>query len=272
MPETRSISLTVDEAARLLHVQPQTIRRRLRSGELEQAERIGEGGPAVRLVPAETWIRVEDASALLGVSPATVRSNISRGRLDGRREANGRWRVLLRSVLEDSRCKPEAIEILSGEQREELEINSNSRRPHSLRRAVYLRLSPEEADLLERGRDRHGTQRAAVVRGLLAIDRDDLEPDDGQELRAERDLFEEQLGRVRSAHRGLQERASSRMVDELYCHVCEGFVSIEDTEQLEREDGKVEIFHRKHGHRSGGRFRSDTVIARRAPITLDSAE
>ena len=268
MAELREISLGVSEVAELLHVQPQTVTRRLRGGELERAETIGPGPASVRLVPAETWLRVEDASALLGVSPATVRSNITRGRLTGRREKSGRWRVLLRSVLEDSRCDPAALEVFTGERvaDDEEQSPNRPRRPSSLHRSVFLRLTEEEAELLERARDRHGTIRAAVVVGLQAIDLDDL--DDTDELRAEHALYREQTERLRAAHRGLRDRAEGRLVDELYCQVCESWVPVEECSAAEiDEKGTLEVFHEIHGHRSGSRFRSDSGLARRGPIT-----
>jgi hypothetical protein len=274
MAELRTVELSVEDAARLLHVQPQTIRRRVRAGELQTAETIGPAPASVRLVPGEDWIRVEDASALLRVAPATIRSNITRGRLTGRREKNGRWRVLLRAVLEDPRCDPTAIEAFGGEAAGQDDKtpghNAQVGRTHSLHRSVFVRLDPEESELLERCRDRHGTIRAAVVFGLEAIDRDDLDVDVA-EVHSERELYREQLERVRGAHRGLQERAEGRLVDELYCPVCETFVPIEETDRLEVADGTEEIYHRKHGHRSGSKIRSNTVIARRAKLSLDPA-
>jgi hypothetical protein len=278
MPELRPVELSIEDAAHLLHVQPQTVRRRVRAKELRSAETIGPGPAAVRLSPAEDWIRVEDASALLGVSPATVRSNISRGRLAGRREKNGRWRVLLRSVLEDRRCDPAALEAFGGERPmgepwdtlRQVQIHDRGR-PRPLHRQLNIRLNEEQAELLERCRDRHGTITAAIVVGLQAIDRDDVDVDRAEVL-VERDLYRGQLERVRSAHRGLQARAEGRMVDELYCHRCEAMVPIEETDRIELEDGSQEIFHRKHGHRSGSRIRSNTVIARRAKLTLEPAE
>lgn len=275
MPELRPLELSQEDAARLLRVQPQTITRRLRSGELERAETIGPGPAMVRLVPSETWIRVEDASALLGVSPATIRSNITRGRLDGRREKGGRWRVLLRSVLEDRRCDPAAVALFTGEAAPAPDPQppgrSHARSPRLFHRQVNVRLSEQEQELLERCQDRYGTIRAAIVAGLQSIDRDDLDLD-VQEIHAERELFRDQLARVRDAHRGLRARAEGRMVDELYCHVCERMVPVEETGQHEREDGTVEIFHERHGHRSEARFRSNTVIARRAKLPGASPE
>lgn len=271
MPELRPVELSIEDAARLLHVQPQTIRRRLKARELRSAETIGVSPAAVRLTPADDWIRVEDASALLRVSPATVRSNITRGRLTGRREKNGRWRVLLRSVLEDRRCDPATLEAFGGEPTKPESSTTEIHTQRRLHRQLNIRLTEEQAELLERCRDRHGTITAAVVSGLQAIDRDDVDVDQAEVL-VERDLYRGQLERVRTAHRGLQARAEGRMVDELYCHRCEQLVPIEETDRLELEDGSHEIFHRKHGHRSASKIRSSTVIARRAKLTLDPVE
>lgn len=270
MPETlRSVDLSIEEAAELFHVTAATIRRRVRDGELRTVEQVGPGPARARLSPAETWVRVEDASALLGVAPATVRSNVTRGRLAGRREKGGRWRIQLRSVLEDPRCEPGVLELFGGAAPAKSESSTTQihTRPHSLHKTVFVRLSPEEAEVLERGRDRHGTQRAAVVAGLHAIDVDELDVDAG-ELRAERDLFEEQVQRLRTAHRGLRDRAEGHLVDELYCHVCERWVAVDDCAAVELEDGRLEIFHEKHGHRSGARFRMNTGLARRAKFEL----
>ena len=274
MAEIRPVEIPIAAAAELLHVQPATIQRRLRERELERAETIGPGPALVRLVPAETYLRVEDASALLGVAPATVRSNITRGRLTGRREKSGRWRVLLRSVLEDSRCDPAALEVFTGERPASDEAGRPERasRPSpALHRGVFVRLSPEESELLERCVDRHGTQRAALVYGLQAIDREDVDVDQ-DELRAEHGLYREQASRAQAAHRALRERAEGRLVDELYCHVCEEWVPVEDCAAVAiDEDGTLEVFHEKHGHRSGARFRSNTGLARRGVIEPTSA-
>jgi len=271
MPEIpQSVDLSIEDAAELFHVTPATIRRRVRDGGLRTVEQVGPGPARVRLSPLETWIRVEDASALLGVSPATIRSNITRGRLAGRREKGGRWRVQLRSVLEDQRCDPAALELFGAAAVEPPPATSPAR-PHSLHKTVFVRLTPEEAEVLERGRDRHGTQRAAVVAGLHAIDSDELDVDAG-ELRSDRDLYEEQLRRLRVAHQGLRARAEGHMVDELYCHVCEAWVSVDDCAAVELEDGRLEVFHEKHGHRSGAKFRSNTGLARRAKLELAPVE
>lgn len=272
MREIRVIELSVDDTARLFHVGAPTVRRRLAGGEWQSTRPVGAGAPLVRLRPADDWIRVEDASALLGVSPATIRANVKRGRLAGRRHDHGRWRVLLRSVLEDPRCDPAAVALFGGEAPEKSQSSTTeiSRRPHSLHRSVFVRLTEEEAEMLERCRDRHGTIRGAVVFGLHAIDRDDVDLD-AAELRTERDVLAEETGRLRAAHAGLSARARDRMVDELYCQVCEAYVPIGEcgTEQL--DDGHLVFFHEKHGHRSGGRFRMDTGLAKRAPISLDDA-
>jgi hypothetical protein len=266
MPEIRSIEIPVAEVAALLHVQPQTVQRRLRAGELDRATTV-DGRTMVRLVPGEDWLRVEDASALLRVSPATIRSNVSRGRLSGQRGRNERWRVLLRSVLEDPRCDPAAVEVFGGEPAPvPSEFETNSRRPHSLHRQLNVRLTEEEAELLERCRERHGTIRQAVVRGLEASDRE--EPTDGEhaELVAERDLYQEQTERLRSAHRGL----ATRVHDELYCQECDQWVPEAEWDEKETAGGHVEVFHKKHGHRSGTRFRSTTGLARRTRITRET--
>lgn len=271
MAELRQIEIPVAEVARLLHVQPQTVQRRLRSKELAAAPTIGQGPALVRLTPAETWIRVEDASAVLGVSPTTIRSNITRGRLTGRREENGRWRVLLRSVLEDPRCDPAAVEAFGGEPAPSTTEIHTEPRPHSLHRQLNLRLSEEELELLDRGRDRFGTIRAAVVAGLEAIDRDDLDVDHA-ELRTERDVYREQAERLRVAHAGLRDRADGHLVEELHCHVCEQWVPVDDCEAVELPEGGYEIFHGKHGHVSGKRFRSNTGLARRGELSLAPTE
>jgi hypothetical protein len=268
MPELRVIDLSVNDAARLLHVQPQTVQRRLRSGELPRVETIGGQPPRVRLAPAEAWIRVEDASALLGVSPATIRSNIARGRLAGRREEHGRWRVLLRSVLEDPRCRPEAVEMFGGEGAPPPSpgVRPSRTGKRLLHRQLNVRLSEEEAELLDRARDRHGTFRAAIVVSLMAADEDGAAVDHA-ELAAEHVLYREQLERLRVAHRGLRARAEGNLVEELHCHVCGVWVPVEECDAVELPGGGYEIFHEKHGHVSGSRFRTDTGLARRAAIS-----
>lgn len=274
MPEIAPVELSIADVARLLHVQPQTVQRRLRAGELEQARTIGDRPGLVRLSPADDWIRVEDASALLHVSPATIRAAIKRGTLIGRRDKNGRWRVLLRSVLEDRRCDPEAVEMFAGGQpfpQDPADLTRPPRRSADLHRSVFLRLNAEEAEMLERCRDQHGTIRAAVVIGLQAVDRGEVDVDQA-ELLAERDLYAGQLDRVRTAHRGLRARAETRLVDEVYCPACEQLVPIEEFEAHDLPDGTQDIYHRAHTHRSGSRFRSNTVAARRAKASLDTPE
>jgi excisionase family DNA binding protein len=263
----RRVDLSVDEAAQLLRVQPETVRRRLRSKEL----RAGPDG-GVRLAPGDDWLRVEDAAALLGVAPATVRSNVKRGRLTGKRVEGGRWRVRLASVLEDPRCDVDARQLFGGDVErdgsEEVAPSSRSRRARPSR-DVFLRLYDDESELLERAVDRHGSLRVAVVEGLRAID-DDTASIDVAELRASHDLAHEQLERVRTAHRNLSAHAQRRLVDEVYCHHCERLVPVEELGQHQLEDGRVELYHRKHGHRAGSKLRPSTVIARRAPIELDT--
>ena len=260
--------LTVNEAAQLLRVQPETIRRRLRSKELRQ-------GPAgVRLSPQDDWLRVEDASALLGVAPATVRSSIKRGRLVGRREDHGRWRVQLSSVLEDRRVDADARAAFGDVERDTSEepapLRGATRRGRSSR-DVFVRLYDDEPELLERAAAKHGTNRAAVVEGLRAIDDDAASSVDVAELRAAHELQGQQLERVRTAHRNLSAHARRRLVDEVHCHHCEKLVPIGELGEHPLADGSVELFHKKHGHRQTTKLRAGTVIARRAPIELDAS-
>lgn len=250
-------------------MQPATVQRRLRGGELERAEGVGGRPVLVLLDPAGMWLRVEDAAALLSVTPATVRSNIVRGRLDGRREEHGRWRVLLRSVLEDRRCDPQAVALFTGEAVPP--SPAPAARSSRLHRSVFVRLSPEEEELLERCRDRHGTIRAAIVVGLRAVDSDELDGDDLAELRQEHAFYRERAEQLQAAHDGLRARAEGRLVDELYCQVCEQWVPVEQCAAVELEDGHLEVFHEMHGHRSGARFRSNTGLARRRPISPAAA-
>ena len=265
------LDLSVDEAAQLLHVQPETVRRRLRAKEL----RPGPGG-GVRLSPGDDWLRVEDAAALLSVAPATVRSNIKRGRLVGRREEKGRWRVQLSSVLADRRCDGDARARFAGGDVDELDaIDVASTRPRRTGRPsrdVFVRLYDDEPELLERAVDRHGTQRQAVLEGLRALEVDHPSSADVAELRAEHELQAEQLERVRSAHRNLSAHARDRLVDEVYCHHCEQMIPRAELGEHELEDGTVELYHRKHGHRRGGKLRGSTVIARRGPLELADAD
>lgn len=268
MPAYLTLEIPIDEAARLLGVQAQTIRRRLRSGELRRADTIGAGDALVRLGPGDV-IRAEDAAALLGVATPTVRAAIERGRLAGRRDDAGRWRVELRSVLDDRRCDPAALALFTtGEPLlEREETGPPERAPQRLRRDVFARLDEDEAALLERARDRHGTIRAALVAGLLAIDDDDFELA-GAELRAELELALEQLARARAAHRNLSERARLALVDEVYCPQCEALVPLAELGYHRLADGTVELYHRPHGHREASRLRPGTVLARRAPLEL----
>jgi excisionase family DNA binding protein len=280
MAAYRRADLSVDEAAQLLRVQPETIRRRVRSKELR-------AGPAggVRLTPQDDWVRVEDASALLGVAPATVRASIARGRLTGRREEHGRWRVQLLSVLEDRRCEVDARRVFGDVEHDASAGHDASARSRSdggpegvaggrgatrrgrSSRDVFVRLYDDEPELLERAAARHGSNRAAVVEGLRAIDDDAASSVDVAELRAAYEIQGEQLERVRTAHRNLSAHARRRMVDEVHCHHCERLVSIEELDEHELEDGTMELFHKKHGHRPAGKLgRPSTVVARRAPL------
>jgi excisionase family DNA binding protein len=252
--------LTVDEAAQLLHVQPETIRRRIRTKELR-------GGPdgGVRLVPLDDWLRVEDAAALLSVAPATVRANIKRGRLVGRREGHGRWRVRLASVLEDRRVDARAAGLFGAEPAGDVDDAPRpSRRRGRASREVFVRLYDEEPELLERCVDRHGSIRVAVVEGLRAIDDDQIDVDVA-ELRAAHDLRGEQLERVRTAHRNLSAHAASRLVDEVYCPRCEAMIPIGELEEHQLEDGTTALHCGRHRYRK-------PRVATRAPVELADVE
>src|SRR5882672_3062877 len=107
MPRFHHLEVGIDEAARMLRVQPSTVRRRLRNGELRRGSATGVGD-AVALSP-ESWVWVEDAAAILSVTPATVRAAIGRGELAGTRTSSGRWRVRLESVLADRRADRDVV-------------------------------------------------------------------------------------------------------------------------------------------------------------------
>lgn len=270
MAKLRRVQLTDQETAQLLRLTPATIRRRRAAGELVTVHRVGGAGELVQLSPLDDWIRVEDAGALLGVSPTTVRGSIRTGRLVGRRGDHGRWRVQLASVLMDPRCDPDAYGLFTGEAPPEPPAPA-PRRPQRLRRALYVHLDEEEAELLERGRDRHGNYREAVVAGLRAIDVDDApRPDELAELRAETEVRGQEVERVRALNEALRDRAATHHVDELYCPVCNRLVPIGEVDRLTLEDGTVELFHQEHGHRQGNRLRSSTVLARRAAARHDA--
>jgi hypothetical protein len=256
------LEVTVEEAASLVHVQPATIRRRLRAGEL----RVGRRGDGVVLDPAETWLRVEDAGTMLGVTSATVRAAIGRGELAGRRERGGRWRVRLESVLADRRCDPDVVARFGGEPPAPAPRGDREVPPARLRRDLFLRLDAEDVELLERARDRHGTYREAVSFALRVADEEATSPAEVAELRADRDLFRDETAAARERARELAALARTRVVDELYCPACEGMVPIEEAEYAEVDDGRVAIYHGQHGYRRGGRLRASSVMAHRRSI------
>lgn len=254
----------------ILRVQPQTVQRRLRAGELHRPEKASR---LVRLDPAQDWLRVEDAASMLGVTPATVRAAIGRGELAGRRERGGRWRVRLESILANRRVDAEIVARFGGEAPAPAFVDESSApRPQRLRRIVHVQIDEEDIELLERGRDRHGTIRAAVVHGLRVIDEDTLAaPGELAELRAERDLHRETAERAQARAALLTELARKRLVDELYCQHCEKLVPIEEAGFEQQEDGTVLLYHQEHGLRRGGRIRSSTVMASRRPARPDDA-
>ena len=269
MSRMKGLEVTVEEAAFLLRVQPSTVRRRLRNGELRgRRER---GVQSVQLDPDTTWLRVEDAAGILNVTPATVRALIVRGALAGRREHGGRWRVRLASVLEDRRAHPDVVARFGGEPVDRPPVVPAGRlaAPGMMRRDVFLRLSADDAQLLERGRDRHGSITAAVAAGLRAIDTDDTySPGEVAELRVDRDLHRDRARDHGERARALHEIVSRGVVEELYCPVCEQLVPINEVDLVDVGD-LVELYHGPHGHRKGGALRAGSVMGRRrrlAPI------
>ena len=232
------------------------MRRRLRSRELHAAETIGAGDALVRL-RADDWLRAEDAAAMLSVSTSTVRAGIHRGALNGkRRDKGGRWLVELRSVLEDPRCDPAAVALFTtGAEVEEVRPDPPAPAEHRLSRPVFIRVYEDELELLDRGRDRHGSHRAAVVAGLRAIDHD--EDRDPAEVAVERELFLERATRAEAEHAALEQRTSGRLVDEVYCPGCERLVPIDE---LELNDAGSEYVELMHPHRKP---RRSAMVARR---------
>lgn len=267
MPSTfTTVEVSVDEAAALWRVQPQTILRRLRSKELRR----GAAPNTVSLDPGRTWVRVEDAAVMLGVTPATVRACISRGELAGRKERGGRWRVRLESVLADRRCDPTAAARFGGDT---VPRDPPARRPAAegaFRRMVLVRLDADESELLAHVRDRYGSQQAAIVAGLRAAEAGGATPSEVAELRVEHDLYRDEARAARERAALLAELARERLVDELWCPRCERLVPIEEAGYAVDEDsGVVELFHDPHGHHRAGRMRPGTVMARRRPLERD---
>lgn len=252
------VELSLVDTARLLRVQPQTVTRRLRAGELER----GPDG-AVVLSPATTWLRTEDAGAMLGVSSATVRGAAGRGELAGRRDREGRWLIRLESVLADPRCDPETVAVFTGQRPPAVEEPPPAPAIDRLTRPVYVRLDRDECELLDELAGEHGSQRAAVAAGLRALAAREATPADVAELRVERDLYRDQAEAAQETARALAELARERLVDELYCPACEALVPIEETDRQADEHGAVILYHRPHGLRSGGVLRGSSVVARR---------
>jgi hypothetical protein len=263
-----AVEVGVDEAARILHVQPSTVRRRLRVGELRRGRR--GAGDQVELSP-DTWVRVEDAAAILSVTPATVRAAIGRGELAGTRAGSGRWQVRLESVLADRRANRDVVARFGGEPTVEPDPGpappAGSR--HRLRRGVYLQLDTDEVELLEIGRDRYGSFRAAIVAGLRAVDAEGASPSEAAELRVERDLYRDQAAEARERATLLAELARRGLVDELYCPTCEQLVPISEAGHEPQPDGTVVLYHEPHGLRAGGKLRSTSVMARRRALEPD---
>lgn len=228
-------------------------------------------GRYVRFAPLEDTLRLPDAASVLGVATSTVRAACARGELAGRKVA-GRWRVRLVSVLEDPRAAPEVVAAFGGSPTPRPPVEPERRPAPSVHRVVYLRLPLEDAERLERLRDRLGAGKGSltfvVCEGLRMLDDapDAPSSDELAELRAELLSRAEQLDRSRAAHRSLHERTEGRTVDELYCPVCERLAAVEEFEVVPAEDGSGELVHAGHRHRRASRVRAGTVAARRHPV------
>jgi hypothetical protein len=254
-----TVELSIDQAAEMLRVQPETIRRRLRSRELVVSTT--QGRELVAFEPGRTWLRVEDAGALLGLTSSSVRSAIRRGKLAGKREEGGRYRVMLRSVLEDRRCDPKVVELFGGDPPPEPDVPELPKPAHRMRRDVHVLLDQEELELLEHARELHGSIRAAVVAGLRAVDLEGPAPEEFAELRVAHDIHRDNAERSRAQERTLAKRLRERPVERLACISCEELVSIDEAEFVDLEDGTVAIVHAKHGRGRGGRIRKGSVMA-----------
>jgi excisionase family DNA binding protein len=272
MAEWQQRDLTIDETARFLGVAVSTVRGRLRSGELRSVK-TADRRVHVRLSPLEDWLRLPDAASLLGVATSTARAACVRGDLVGRRRGK-RWEVKLVSVLEDPRVDPGAAELFGGSPTPLPPPEPARPRPSKLTRAVYVRLSPEEAETLDRlqlaAGGGYGSMGAVVAAALRVLDDQDAGDvatgDELAGLRAELHARGEALERVRAAHRNVSERARERLVDEIYCPVCEHLVAIEEVDVVAGTDGGAELVHKGHPHRQGSRLRRSTVAARRRPL------
>ena len=271
-----TLEVPIDEAALLLRVQPQTIRRRLSAGDLVN-KRDGRklNRDVVELDPTMTRLRVEDAGAMLGVTAATVRAMISRGELAGVRERGGRWKISLGSVLAHPRCDPELVARFGGEPGSIEPVSEPLTGPapaHRLRRTVRAELDVDELELLERAVDRHGTVRAAIVAGLLATADEDATPGETAELRVERDLYRDEAERASERAQTIAELARRHHVDELHCPRCERLVPIAEVGYVVDDEGHVALYHEPHGYRERGRVRSSTVMARRHEAPAEDSQ
>lgn len=258
--------MSIDETAAFLGVTPATVRSRLRSKELRSVQS-AQGPQLVRFAPLEDTIRLPDAAGILGIATSTVRAACARGELAGQR-VNGRWRVRLVSVLEDPRADPAVVELFGGSPTPRPPVEPPRRPPATAYRQVQLRLPLEDAERLERLQAArgggHGSLTLVILDALRALDESPDAPSSGElaELRSELAARGEQLERARAAHRGLHERAQGRLVDELYCPVCERLVAVEEFEPV-GVAGDVELVHQGHPHRHRSRLRPGTVAARR---------
>lgn len=83
--ESKDHLLSIPEAAEILGVAPETVRRRIRNGEIEAVPwgRTHKVSAGVLMQPA--YISTEEAGELLGLSARTVKEAIKAGRLPGKR-------------------------------------------------------------------------------------------------------------------------------------------------------------------------------------------
>lgn len=254
------MELSVEETAALLHVRPSTVRSRLRAGELRRAA--GAGAVRVVLEPGD-YIRSEDAAAILGLSPTTVRAAIDRGELAGRRSRRGRWTVRLESVLADQRASEESRRLLELGPAPAVDDDEPPAERRAGRHNVFVQLDDRELDTLELAAARHGSKRAAVAVALSALVEQDATPGDVAELRVERDTYRDRCEQLERDLQLLAGVARRQVVDELYCPQCETFVPLDQWGYARDADGRIEVYHRKHGHRGHSRMRTGSVMARR---------
>lgn len=257
--------LTVEQTASFLGVSPATVGRRAKAGELRLV-RSSSGGRLIRFAPYDDWLRADDAAGLLGVSSATVRLRVQRGQLAGQR-VEGRWRVLLASVLDQPRVNPETLALFTGEQPPEAVPEPDRRPPGRFTKGMHVRLDEDTITLLEAARARHGTYAAAVDAALRREADEPVDVDEIAGIRVDLETTRGALERSRAQERDLRDRYRARPVDELYCPACERLVPIEEVTVVEVGDGLQELHHGAHEPRQASKLRRGTVAARRRAET-----